>query len=277
VSRFRPDHRVALRSLADWQSLVHRHPYLGGGATVESIVRFGMKNGVRLRLVGHVPPSQMACGGLNYREQFLAAGFNPRQRAMLETFIEHPIAGDIYQVRIWGHEALTPFALFLRGRFPKYVGSEYADTAAGRAALFPIPVIDVTAAAWPDESFDIILSGDVLEHVPDLDAALRECARVMRPGGRMVASFPFLVGSATTDVRAVIEDGAVRHLAPAEYHGNPVDPQGGSLVFQVPGWDIIDRCLKAGFTDASMQFWSSHEYGLVAADIAGILLLDARR
>lgn len=43
---------------------------------------------------------------------------------------------------------------------------------------------------WADRSFDTILSFDVLEHVRDVAAALMECRRVLRPGGRLLAVFP---------------------------------------------------------------------------------------
>ncbi len=271
------EERQWFRTFDEWRNFLASHPWATDPVAIESIAAYGLAHGVNLRLIGHIPPDRVVRAGPNLREHFLAAGFNPRQRAMLETFIEHPIAGDVYRVRIWAHEGLTPFALFLRGRFPLFVGTECADTEAGRAALFPIPVRDLMNVEWPDESFDIILSGDVLEHVPDLDASLCECARVMRPGGRMVATFPFNFASETTEIRAVLEADGVHHLAPPEYHDNPVDPDGGSLVFQVPGWDIVARCLKAGFKDASMQFWSSHAAGLTATDLAGVLLLDAWR
>ena len=44
----------------------------------------------------------------------------------------------------------------------------------------------------PDEVFDAVLSADVLEHVPDIDAALRETVRILKPGGKLLATFPFL-------------------------------------------------------------------------------------
>ena len=42
---------------------------------------------------------------------------------------------------------------------------------------------DVTALRYPDESFDVVVSNTVLEHVRDLPAAFRETRRVLRPGG----------------------------------------------------------------------------------------------
>ncbi len=41
-----------------------------------------------------------------------------------------------------------------------------------------------------DESFNVILSYDVFEHVRDLRRVLEECHRVLKPGGRLWAMFP---------------------------------------------------------------------------------------
>lgn len=43
---------------------------------------------------------------------------------------------------------------------------------------------------FPDESFDIIASSDVIEHVPDKTAMVREIMRVMRPGGIAIIVAP---------------------------------------------------------------------------------------
>jgi SAM-dependent methyltransferase len=43
---------------------------------------------------------------------------------------------------------------------------------------------------FPDGSFDRALAIHVLEHLPDLPAALREIHRLLRPGGRLVVVLP---------------------------------------------------------------------------------------
>src|SRR5262249_31331348 len=46
-----------------------------------------------------------------------------------------------------------------------------------------------TDLPFEDESFDVTCSFKVLSHVPEVDLALREMARVTRPGGVILAEF----------------------------------------------------------------------------------------
>jgi 2-polyprenyl-3-methyl-5-hydroxy-6-metoxy-1,4-benzoquinol methylase len=43
---------------------------------------------------------------------------------------------------------------------------------------------------FPDESFDVVVAGEVLEHVRDPARLAAEALRVLRPGGTFVASVP---------------------------------------------------------------------------------------
>jgi ubiquinone/menaquinone biosynthesis C-methylase UbiE len=44
---------------------------------------------------------------------------------------------------------------------------------------------DAERLPFADRSFDLVLGHAVLHHIPDLPAALRECARVLEPGGTL--------------------------------------------------------------------------------------------
>jgi len=54
---------------------------------------------------------------------------------------------------------------------------------------------------FPDATFGTVVSNCVLEHIPDVDGALREISRVLRPGGTFATTLPsehfgeFLLGS----------------------------------------------------------------------------------
>lgn len=103
---------------------------------------------------------------------------------------------------------------------------------------------DITRLTYPDASLDLIVSSDVLEHVPDISAAFRESARVLRPGGAHVFTVP---PCETTIQRAVIENGQVVHLAEPEYHLDPLDAS-GVLAFWSLGPDLPKRFATAGLS-----------------------------
>jgi ubiquinone/menaquinone biosynthesis C-methylase UbiE len=54
----------------------------------------------------------------------------------------------------------------------------------------PITKVDGPALPFADASFDVVLSFDVFEHIPDSDAHLREVQRVLAPGGRYLLQTP---------------------------------------------------------------------------------------
>lgn len=49
---------------------------------------------------------------------------------------------------------------------------------------------DVTAMPYGDGSFDRVLASEILEHIPDVDAAISEIARITKPGGLVAVTVP---------------------------------------------------------------------------------------
>lgn len=59
-------------------------------------------------------------------------------------------------------------------------------------------VSDITAIPVADDHFDNVMCSEVLEHVPDPVAALRELVRTLKPGGRLLLTVPFMMPSHQT-------------------------------------------------------------------------------
>lgn len=52
-------------------------------------------------------------------------------------------------------------------------------------------VCDITSIPEPDASYDAVLCIEVLEHLPEPLAALRELSRILKPGGTLILTSPF--------------------------------------------------------------------------------------
>jgi len=196
----------------------------------------------------------------NYREHLTCSGcgFNNRMRASVHV-LEQKIKpkGSIYIT-----EQITPLFTLLRKRIGNVVGSEYLGSKVkyGQFDKNGTRNESITKLSFPDRSFDVIMSFDVLEHVPDYANGFIECYRVLNPGGQMQFTVPF-TGLKHSITRAEInQDGKITHIQPAEYHGDPVKNE-GCLCFHHFGWDLLDSLRAIGFVDVYALFYWSQHYG----------------
>jgi SAM-dependent methyltransferase len=199
---------------------------------------------------------------LNWRERLICdyCGMNNRQR-LIAKLVQQSAAGHP-GARIYLMEQVTPIFQWVR-RLPatEVHGSEYlGDEHHGGDTVEGVRHEDVMNLSYPDGSFDLIVSNDVMEHIPDPAKALRECCRVLRPGGVFLATFPFQVDRDATVVRAKIDAGGLQHLLPPQFHGNPMSAE-GSLVFHDFGWDLLDTMRQAGFSDAACEVYMNDAFG----------------
>jgi 2-polyprenyl-3-methyl-5-hydroxy-6-metoxy-1,4-benzoquinol methylase len=66
--------------------------------------------------------------------------------------------------------------------------------ARSRQAAITWRVEDIQELSFPDCSFDVVVSCETVEHLPDPMRAVRELARVLRPGGALVLTCPNYLG-----------------------------------------------------------------------------------
>jgi SAM-dependent methyltransferase len=259
-----------LSSLAALREFQSEEPHFFEDHTEHVIKQHCLRYGIIDDLLGHVPAAEISVIGPECREHIFARGLNTRHRAVGDAVVRFIRDRGLSEAsaKIYAHEAITPLALAMRGRFLRFIGTEYARDDKEREDLFPIMHSDICKSDFADDSFHVIMSCDVLEHVPDIDAALRESARILKPGGRFIGTFPFLAHSDQSYRLARVDDGRIVHLVDTPiYHGNPMDLSGGSLVFELPGWDIIKRALVAGFSSANMTFLCDQARGIVGSSL----------
>src|ERR1700733_11190818 len=127
------------------------------------------------------PPEGILINEANLRESLTIGELNSRKRAALLCLdLERQTLRDEkskINPKILGAEALTRVAKILRGAFCYYLGTEYLPTKEEQERHFPVGHIDLANLSLRDETFDLFYSGDVFEHLPDLERALREIAR----------------------------------------------------------------------------------------------------
>ena len=233
------------------------------------------RDGLNSPVLGKIPPEQVTIHDNNYRETVYVRGLNMRQRAVLELLADMPEIWKNRKARIYAPEAMTSLALYLRGRFPKFIGSEYADNDIDRMNLFPIQSENLMDLSFPDGIFNCVLSNDVLEHVPDITRSLSEMARITTKGGVLISTFPFTWKPDGLE-KARLIGGKVKYLCEPEYHVNPISEK-GSLVFTIPGWDILQKCRDAGYSHAEMVMIVSEPWGIHCGNWPYLNVLYAKR
>ena len=103
--------------------------------------------------------------------------------------------------------------------------------------LATYPQVDMHRLPFPDDSFDLVVHSDTLEHVSRPIRALAECRRVLRPDGSLCFTIPTIVGRLTRS-RAGLRK---------SFHGSADTGSDDYLVHTEFGADMWTFVLAAGF------------------------------
>ncbi len=179
-------------------------------------------------------------------------GIPPAPAPTLARWVEHP---EIQALRIAEINRIDGLHEIL-GHLPHFVASDYRPGAEPGSVVDGVRSEDLTRLTYPDAAFDLVLTSESLEHVPDLEAALGEIRRVLVPGGRHIFTVPLLPRTERTFPRAIVRpDGSVEDRAPRIAH-----PGGdwGYPVFTEFGADLPEILRRAGF-EVDVLFGPVHE------------------
>ncbi len=197
---------------------------------------------------------------VNLREALAcsACQLNARLRAAFNALSMHCPSNERHAIYLT--EQATLFYRAVKRTWPNVRGSEYFPKPAHeRLSAYVKHLLgeqewlrweDICQLSFKDHSMDHVLCLEVLEHVPNYPQALEEFARVLKPGGHLIITVPFLDDTQETLTRArILDNGEIEHLEPPEYHGDPVDDE-GILAFYHFGWSLLDEIKVAGFEKA---------------------------
>ena len=122
------------------------------------------------------------------------------------------------------------------------LGVEYSHDAARDAEAHGVPVRvgGLEDAQLEDGSQDVIFMGDVLEHVPDPSATLREAARVLAPEGALALRGPLTTNSIARRLGLGAMDAFRKRLALREppYHLWEFEPDTLSKLVRGAGFEV---------------------------------------
>ncbi|MDJ0563908.1 MAG: class I SAM-dependent methyltransferase [Microcystis sp. M49629_WE12] len=141
---------------------------------------------------------------------------------------------------------------FLKGKFKNLYFSEYFDDVPLGLMKNSVVCQDVqnlllNDESFNDESFNLVTSTEVLEHVPDDSKGFSEIYRVLKKDGYFIFTVPLLDNPKTVERCFLQPDGTIIHQLEPEYHGDRIPGQGRVLAFRNYGLDITERLESCGF------------------------------
>lgn len=133
-------------------------------------------------------------------------------------------------------------------RFPQYTCSEYFgphDTVG--KFVNKKPNEDLAHLSFQNEMFNLVISSDIFEHIPDPYLAHQEVYRVLKINGRHIFTVPFYQNYYLDERRALInENNEIQHLKEPIFHIDPLRKD-GILVFNIFSLEMLTQLAKIGF------------------------------
>jgi len=200
----------------------------------------------------------------------------PRNRALMHVLETHFPAWRSLAIHE-GSPGTDSLSRKLFTECPGYTGSHY-DRAVPFGSIVPAPHLpcqryrseDLENQTFNANTFDLVITQDVFEHLFHPGRAMAEIARTLRPGGATIMTVPIVRKNNPSSRRASMLDGVVTHFEPQEYHGNPIDND-GSLVTIAWGYDVVSYLQSHSGLSFMMVLIDDMELG-IRADLNEVLI-----
>ncbi|MCX8105016.1 MAG: CDP-glycerol glycerophosphotransferase family protein [Ignavibacterium album] len=205
----------------------------------------------------------------NWRERLVCPNCNLNNRMRLTYHIIKELFPDFRSSAVYITEQTTALFNLLKKLNRNLIGSEYLGESVSKGAInnYGIRNEDFTELSFNDGQFDLLVSLEVLEHIPDYQKALNESYRVLNKKGKFLFTVPFNKNSKSNIIRAKIDNGGnLIHLLPPEYHGNPLNSRNECLCYYHFGWEILDDLRNVGYEKVFAVFTYSKEYGYLGGE-----------
>ena len=173
------------------------------------------------------------------RDHFLCShcGSIPRERALmvvLEQFFPNWRELTIHESSPIPRGA----TICLLNECVNYIPSQFIPTEPFGSVIDGARNENLEDLTFSNESIDLHISQDVLEHIFNPSKVFQELARTLKPGGAHIFTVPLVNKERPSNIRVTIgSDGVLQHLKPASYHSNPVSNEGSLVTFDW-GFDI---------------------------------------
>lgn len=192
-------------------------------------------------------PVTFAAQGQWLRDQYLCThcASIPRERALMyciEQFYPQWRELSIHE----SSPANRGASAKLRQHCSHYIGTHYfADFPLGEVHPSGWRNEDLEQQTFADQSFDLVVTQDVMEHIFRPDQAFSEIARTLKPGGSHIFTVPLINKNHPSEIWAKQdENGNIIFLGEPEYHGNPINSEGTPVTMHW-GYDICDYIFRS--------------------------------
>ena len=172
------------------------------------------------------------------RDQYVCIFCNslPRQRAI--TIVIEMMFPDYRNMKMFESSPCGPASRKLMKKCKHYLSGFYFEDIPAGEYKSGNRCENLEELTFDDNTFDLVITQDVLEHVLNPGKAFKEICRVLKPGGAHVFTVPYYFWQKTL-IRAKKNPTGIEYLAPKVYHGNPID-ENGSLVVTEWGEDFLE-------------------------------------